>query len=1429
MIRETESIEPSVEPGCATYEVLLDQLAEVLRQGGVDQLNSFLHDHPTEAPQLRKMIPTLRAMAEIAAPDDSPTTASAPEAGERLPGGRQTLGDFRIVRELGRGGMGVVYLAEQISLHRQVALKILPLAAVMDPRQLQRFKNEVQAVALLQHQNIVPVYSVGSERGIHYYAMQYVEGPTVAQIVAQLRHLAGIDGENCDPTDVGSKLRTINEALTRDFLPMPDSLHCPSETSQAGHQAKSPGDTPAVETEPHAALSTLISERSQTGRCRQIVRLIIQAAEALDHAHRRGVVHRDIKPGNLMIDAQGNLWVTDFGLARLETDAGLTMTGDIVGTLRYMSPEQALAKRVVVDHRTDIYSLGATLYELLTLQPAYQGRDREELLRQIAFEEPRGLRKINPAIPTELDTITRKAIEKNPADRYETAEEMAADLRRYLEDRPILARPPSWSNRLRKWTTRHVGMAWTLALASLALALLLGVSAAAISASRDQAEQQRQQAQQQRTAAVQQRNAARRHLYRAEMAVGQSNVDNQNPGGLYAHLVRHLPVAEETDHRDWEWYYLMSRCQTEVRTLRYPRYTPFAAWSPDGQYLGGPGAIWQADTGARLRRFNTSWIAGYRVAWSPDGQQFAWGMAADESAFYIWDRAADSVSRFAGHESSVWCVAFSPDGAQIASGSIDKTIKIWDVATQTVLWTADVGRNVSSLAWSRDGKLLAAGLNLKGIQVWDVSRQDVLFERSGDWGDYAVAWHPQGNVLAVCEGESWYLLNREDWSVMHQQEISRGGGAIAYSPDGSQIAVGHGETATVWDSAGEVKLAELKGHRYPVCSVSWGPAGRRLVTADNAQEIKLWDLDQHDQPPPIDAGSELQSLAWLPDNQTLVTVSRGESGSAWWNAPAGSLERRETSVIKPPSQWSPDRQLAAVHLPAEHALSILETSTGATRAVLKLDSDRRFHSCAFSGDGSRLVTQSELDKRILLEFWDVDQERRTGTWSTERAYASGSTFGRFVWAAEGTRVAAAGTGDVGDDGSQYWRSHVHVFDAAAGERVGKYAPTGDGAIESVAWSADGRLIAAGTSEGRVEVVDWSSRRRQFSEKFSQRGIGALAWHPDGNRLAYGDDDGKVGLLASDDGYVLSTFSVLQEPVTQLTWSDNGQRLAGAARSGQIRVWDASRGYALAAVDGPRRGELAWAYYDRATRSSDKDFQAALRQFVSHAPDTLDFWEARGAALAQLGEFKQAFDEFSKGIEPDVQYAFEAARDRALTLLGAEEVDRYCEACAQLVEAFKNSPVPSNRGDVAWLCVLAPNRLVDSRQVFKMASFSHEDPDNEGVDQQVLTLGGALYRDGQFDEAAQVLTKLAAKLERGGDAQDLYELACTKYFLSLVRQEMGHAFQSRRLLDEANRTAAACPPSRSLWNWSQSVVLDTLRQETEQRLGKSVPANGRGRE
>jgi serine/threonine protein kinase len=454
-----------------------DEFLERQRNGEQPDVEEYAARHPQAAELLRRVLVSLQWIGTSLR--DGP--AADPNA---EPSAASTLGDFRLIREIGRGGMGVVYEAEQVSLGRRVALKVLPFAGALDARRLQRFKNEAQAAAHLHHTNIVPVFYVGFDRGVHYYAMQLIEGCTLAALIRELRQVTG--GNLPSTQDPPVPLSEVAHSLLTGVMAHVDpgagnsppgvpawpAAPAPNRHAPCGDGAGA-GGTAAAST---AAVAVLSTERSTKSPAffRTLARLGTQAAEALEHAHGMGVIHRDVKPGNLLLDDRGHLWITDFGLAQFNAEANLTLTGDILGTLRYMSPEQSMAQRVVIDHRTDIYSLGVTLYELLTLQPAIAGRDRAQILRQIAFEEPVPPRRIHNAIPAELETIVQKAIEKNPGDRYATAQELADDLRRFLDDKPVRARRPSLLKRSRRWCRRHQPVVWSVfGVISLALVMAL--------------------------------------------------------------------------------------------------------------------------------------------------------------------------------------------------------------------------------------------------------------------------------------------------------------------------------------------------------------------------------------------------------------------------------------------------------------------------------------------------------------------------------------------------------------------------------------------------------------------------------------------------------------------------------------------------------------------------------------------------------------------------------------------------------------------------------------------------------------------------------------------------------------------------------------------------------------------------------------------
>jgi serine/threonine protein kinase/tetratricopeptide (TPR) repeat protein len=410
---------------------VLDRYLVSLEENAPLDVEKLVAEYPRLAADIRAFVASVDllhgATREIG--EAARETAIAPPEPEKR------LGDFEIGPEIGRGGMGVVYEARQISLQRKVALKVLPFAAMWDHKQIARFQNEAQAAAQLHHPNIVPVFAVGQERGVHFYAMQLILGRSLDAVLVELRR------ELSDRSEQAQVSTQVYESTAQSMLS--------SAMLSSGWAA------------------------GQSQYCRAIARLGIQAANALQYAHECGVVHRDIKPSNLLVDAHNKLWITDFGLARLQDSPGVTGTGDVVGTLRYMSPEQASSQHALVDPRTDIYALGATLYELLTLRPAFPGEDRQVVLQAIINQEPTAPRSLNPDIPLDLETIVLQAMAKIREERYTTAEQLADDLNRFLEGKPTLARRPTVVDRAAKWVRRHRTV---VALAGAFLAVLAVVS-----------------------------------------------------------------------------------------------------------------------------------------------------------------------------------------------------------------------------------------------------------------------------------------------------------------------------------------------------------------------------------------------------------------------------------------------------------------------------------------------------------------------------------------------------------------------------------------------------------------------------------------------------------------------------------------------------------------------------------------------------------------------------------------------------------------------------------------------------------------------------------------------------------------------------------------------------------------------------------------
>jgi eukaryotic-like serine/threonine-protein kinase len=923
-------VKMSTSPDSADYgrfDELAEEFAKRYRRGERPSLQEFIDRLPEMADEIREMFPALIEVEQVEG-DARDDILLPPQPA--VPCLRQ-LGDYRIIREIGRGGMGVVYEAEQVSLRRHVALKVLPNQALKDPQHKRRFEREARAAAKLHHTNIVPVFGVGEHDGLPYYVMQYIQGLGLDAVIDELNHIQPGGSGTKSAAEIrlsrrGAPAAQMAQSLLTGAFPYAkadvdlEGSVAATTVSEPAQEPDDPGDpnnedatlatNPAAPTASHSShpsdsfslsassLSLPRSGSAVSGRksaakkqtyWQSVANIGRQVGDALEYAHKQGVLHRDIKPSNLLLDMRGTVWVTDFGLAKVSGADGdnLTHTGDILGTLRYMPPEAFEGKS---DARSDVYSLGMTLYELLAMRPAFDERDRNKLIKQVTLGEPTPLYRVRREIPRDLVTIVQKSIEREPSGRYAKAEELAADLQRFIDDEPILARRQTPRERYVRWARHNpaiavLGAVLTAVLVLVTIASLIVAGRMAQSAAderwarqqavesqrreadaRAHAEQSALEANRQSEAAQHARLDALDNTYSATRNEVTAMRLARQSGWRTAALdrIRNLVRlgSRNLDRVDLRSEALACLAEMDIRLqskFTVPSDPQMGAWhlrySPDGQILAvndnKKNRVYLKNlvTKQELPSIPTSdGLAPF--VFHPSGT-LAVSPTAGRVAFRPLRSGQPSFPEITG-DGYVLNLAFNRSGDRLAVawGEINVAnggqptkphrVTVHESATGAKLWAIDLPANTPvsykfPLALSADGHTVATVGPGWEIGLYSVGTNDppiVLGKLDGRI--CALKFHPDGRSLVgggIAIGAVWNLRSRSELFRVHVPES--GMWDIDFSPDGRLIAgVCDQRTVSLWDARSGRELATIPSECGSYClSLAFSPEGERFAVA----------------------------------------------------------------------------------------------------------------------------------------------------------------------------------------------------------------------------------------------------------------------------------------------------------------------------------------------------------------------------------------------------------------------------------------------------------------------------------------------------------------------------------------------------------------------------------------------------------------------
>ena len=1385
-------------------EMLAEEFLERKRRGELPSLKEYIDRYPELADDIRDVFPALVMMDDI---DPKSVDLAASLGGiNGLEGAsaRRRLGDFRILRVIGHGGMGIVYEAYQESLGRHVALKVLPPAISARAVFRERFQREARAAARLHHTNIVPIFGVGEDHGVLYYAMQFIQGQSLDAVLEDVKRLRGLT-----PTQVLDKLATITLPVSNLAKSLVNGNFTTVELFFGNQQQQPPpADFPRLQV---ATTQSDLGAQPEYRYFRSIAWQGVQAAEGLAHAHAQGILHRDIKPSNLLLDAQGTLWIADFGLAKSEGTIDITQSGEFVGTLRYMAPERLQGKG---DARSDIYALGVTLYEMLTLAPPFAGSDRVGLIGQITDATPTPPSRLAPHLPRDLETIVLKAMHRDPAARYPTAGELASDLRCFLENRPIKARRTSPLERLGRWCWRNPAVASLIgAVFLLLVCLTIGSMAAAfrlnternavIAAEADGAEK------------LYESLVAQAHASRYSHRFGQ-RFETLEAIRLAANLVRerHMPAERlnalrnlaisalalpdfrtvqsfagvQTRQEDWETddrfkFYVrwkgtggaisLHRIEDNEEVARLEGMWNGAAFSLGGQFLLGHGnfrfRVWKLASG-KPKLILEGDEAG--CAFHPDGRRLV--VCRHDGSVWVYDLTAPDKkpSHLTTTQSGDGQLTIDPSGARLAIIRAGKVL-IVDVESGKQLTTIPEPQPIQYLAWHPSANYLAVvpARPNPDIQVWDLKRMNRIAILKGTRGDgVRVAFTPDGDHLV--SGGWQAILRLWDWRTERQ---------ILQHPATSNLQFGaYGRLLIIDAEEMRFRLIELAGgreHRSIVqqSAVSknifyWVPVIHpegRILVVPMFDRVRLFDLETSDE------------LADLPPSRFNAAIQ--ENGALLTNGDRGLV--RWPIAERTPDRWEigPPKLLHSgyfLNLSSDKNGEIIAQATGAGAILVRpnmkpllLGPHRGSKHTSTSPDGKYVATGIN-DGEESVKIWDTATQELAASFPMGR-FSSGKFNSSGQWL-----VLHGGTG---------WRV----------VRIG----TWDQILEGRDWNTklsftpDGSILAAGSTNGDTRLIEMASGKELAKLEDPNQSFGDSTFTPDGARLVVSSDN--------DKAIYVWDLRLIRAGLAELGLDWDAPAFLDAKRVSPSPL--------TVKVD---RGSL---FVDDRAVVGLTSFRLALNPF------DFDAYYQRGLAYGRLKDHPNAIADYTTALalmpmshESRGELLFRRSNNFGTlndTARANEDLLEIAERDLRVPEDLQ-APVAELCNALAWKLATSPEERRDLNKALTLAQKAVTlNPDSwAGIN----TLGVVLYRRGDYSRATETL-------ERSLSSAPNETMAFDKFFLAMCYARQGKAKKARDTFDQAvknveeNSTAIGTKPG-----WAKE--LEAFRAEAEEVLRSQLRHN-----